>query len=254
MINSNEGLFLLATPTGGDVFRNSNNLTDDLDRMLLAQQVVYILGFQAPTDHPGKFHELKVRLNGVPSVRVFHRAGYYETGAESALERALTNAEVVVNDLPQAEIGVAVLAAPFPAGRNAQVPVILEINGADLLKNISSNQFTVEVYIYAFDEDGLVRDRMFQRLTLDVAKLGDKLRDRGVKYYATLSLPEGMYAIKSLVRVAENERKGYARYGHRRIAEERGRCPAAVLPRGAREVADGEGWLARSKRGLSVPD
>ena len=211
IINSNEALFLLSKPTGGDVFRNSNDLTDDLARMLREQEFVYILGFQAPSDRPGKFHDLKVRVNGVSSVRVFHRAGYYEIGGEGALERTLTNAEVVLNDLPQTDIGVAVLAAPFPAGRNAQVPVILEINGADLLKNVPSNHVTAEIYIYAFDEDGLVRDRMFQRLTLDVAKLGDKLRERGVKYYATLSLPEGKYAIKSLVRVAENERKGYAR-------------------------------------------
>src|SRR5207253_9454164 len=33
----------------------------------------------------------------------------------------------------------------------------------------------------------------------------------GIKYYATLSLPEGKYAIKSLVRAVETERKGYAR-------------------------------------------
>ena len=210
-INSNEGLFLLSKPTGGDVFRNSNDLTDDLNRLLRAQEVVYILGFQAPATTAGKFHELKVRVNGVSSVRVFHRAGYYEIGAENALERILSNAEIVLNDIPQTEIGLASLAAPFPTARNAQVPVILEINGADLIKDAKSNSVTTEIYVYAFDEDGLVRDRMFQRVTLDTAKLGAKLRESGVKYYAVLSLPPGKYAIKSLVRVAENDRKGFAR-------------------------------------------
>ena len=62
--------------------------------------------------------ELKVRLNGVPSARIFHRAGYYELGAENALERVLSNAEVVVNDLPQNEIGVAAMATPFPTRGN----------------------------------------------------------------------------------------------------------------------------------------
>ena len=52
---------------------------------------------------------------------------------------------------------------------------------------------------------------MFQRLALDMTKVGEKLRATGIKYYTTLSLPEGAYAIKSLVRVAETERKGYAR-------------------------------------------
>ena len=211
-LNSNEALFLIANPTGGTVFRNSNDLTADLNRMLRQQEVVYIVGFQPPVTSPGKFHELKVRVKDVPGARVVHRAGYYERGGENSIERALTTAEIVINDIPQNDVAVAALAAPFPTkGKNAQVPVILEINGADLLQNAPSNALNVEIFIYAFDDDGLVRDRMFQRLSFDVAKLGDKLRESGLKYYATLSLPEGRYALKTLVRVPETERKGFAR-------------------------------------------
>jgi hypothetical protein len=210
-INSGEGLYLLAKPTGGDVFRNSNDLRNDLERMLHEQEVVYVLGFQAPSENPGKFHDLKVRLRNVSGARVFHRAGYYEAGAENAFERALTNAEIVLNDIPQADIGIAALAAPFPTKGNAQVPVILEINGADLIRDAKTSETTVEIYIYAFDEEGIVRDRMFQRLSLDAAKLAEKLKESGIKYYGTLSLPEGKYAVKTLVRVPETERRGYAR-------------------------------------------
>ncbi len=211
MLNSNEALFLIANPTGGAVFRNSNDLTADLDRMMRQQEVVYIVGFQPPITTPGKFHELKVRVKDVPGARIVHRSGYYERGAENSIERALTTAEIIINDVPQTDIGVAALAAPFPTKGKAQVPVILEINGADLLHNAQSNTLAVEVFIYAFDADGLVRDRMFQRLSFDVAKLGDKLRKSGIKYYATLSLPEGRYALKTLVRVPETERNGFAR-------------------------------------------
>src|SRR5207253_9790281 len=69
----------------------------------------------------------------------------------------------------------------------------------------------VDIYLYAFDEDGIVRDRMFQIVGLDLAKIGDKLRQSGIKYYGTLSLPEGKYAIKTLVRVRETERKEIGR-------------------------------------------
>jgi len=209
-INSNDALFLLANPTGGEVFRNSNDLNNDLQRLLRQQEVVYILGFQAPTANPGKFHDLKVHLRNA-SGHVFHRAGYYEAGGESALERTLTNAEIVLNDVPQTDIGVAALAAAFPTKQNAQVPVILEISGGDLPKNTKANQFDVEIYVYAFDEDGIVRDRMFQRLRIDLAKVGEKVQAGGIKYYATLSLPEGKYAVKSLVRVPQTESRGYAR-------------------------------------------
>src|SRR6266849_6076715 len=79
-INSNDALFLLSNPTGGSVFRNSNDLDNDLHRMLRQQEVVYILGFQSSATNPGKFHVLKVRLHGVGGAQLFHRAGYYEAG------------------------------------------------------------------------------------------------------------------------------------------------------------------------------
>ncbi len=210
-INSNDGLFLLAKPTGGEVFRNSNDLKNDLERMLRQQEVVYVLGFQVPTTNQGLFHQLKVRVKGLSGTRVFHRAGYYEAGVENALERVLNNAQIVLNDLPQTDIAVASLAAPFPTRGDAQVPVILEINGADLLRDAKVNAITTDIYMYAFDDEGTVRDRMFQRMSLDRSKVGGKLQESGIKYYATLSLPPGNYAVKSLVRVLETERKGYAR-------------------------------------------
>src|SRR5205085_9152941 len=148
----------------------------------------------------------------IAGARVFHRAGYYELGAPTAIERSLTNAEIVLNDIPQSDVHVEALAAAFPTSEmNAQVPVILEIDGASLLRGASSNNALADVFIYAFDDDGLVRDRMYQRLTLDVAKIGAQIRGSGVKYYATLSLPAGHYAVKSLVRVVDSDRKGYAR-------------------------------------------
>src|SRR6185295_19439097 len=60
-INSNAGLYSVARPTGGEVFQNSNDLKGSFSRMLHAQEVVYVLAFQAPTAKPGSFHELKVK-------------------------------------------------------------------------------------------------------------------------------------------------------------------------------------------------
>src|ERR1051325_2105018 len=112
---SNEALYLLANPTGGEVFRNANDLADDFNRMLRRQEVVYVLGFQAPSGNAGKFHSLKVRLVNAPSgARLQHRLGYYETGGESSLERSLTTAEVILNDIPQQDVALRAIATPFP--------------------------------------------------------------------------------------------------------------------------------------------
>jgi VWFA-related protein len=205
--NSNAGLHVLSSPTGGEVFQNSNDLKNNFDRMLHAQEVVYVLGFQAPTLSPGKFHDLKVKLVNSPG-RVSYRMGYYENGGESAAERALTTAEVIVNDIPQDDVHLASFAAPFPgANGNSQVPVILDLNGADLAKHAKGNVASAEIFVYAFDSEGIVRDRLYQRLTLDMKKVGDRLRTSGVRYYGTLMLPPGTYAIKSLVRAGEPDKK-----------------------------------------------
>jgi VWFA-related protein len=206
-LNSNEGLFTLSRPTGGEVFRNSNDLKSTFDRMLHAQEIIYILGFQAPAASPGKLHEMKVKLVNSPG-RVSYRMGYYEDGGESPAERALTTAEVIVNDIPQTGVRMAAFAAPFPSSNgNSQVPVILDLNGADLARQAKGNMVAAEIFVYAFDSDGIVRDRLYQRLTLDMTKVRDRLRAGGLRYYGTLVLPPGTYAIKSLVLAGESERK-----------------------------------------------
>ncbi|MBV8515882.1 MAG: VWA domain-containing protein [Acidobacteria bacterium] len=210
--NNNEGLYLLANSTGGSVFRNSNDIGADFDHLTHQQEVVYVLGFQAPVDKPGTFHKLSVKLTGVPSARVQHRGGYYDAGAESTIERSLSTAEIILNDIPQDDIDVAALATSFPTGgTKSQVPVILEISGNDLVKHAKNDLATTEVFVYAFDSDGVVRDRIYERMKLDVSKVGDRLKASGVKFYGTLSLPPGKYAIKSLVHVGETDAKGYKR-------------------------------------------
>jgi VWFA-related protein len=215
-LNSNAGLFTISRPTGGDVFQNSNDLKNNFSRMLRAQEVVYVLAFQAPWGNTGKFHDLKVKLVNA-SGRVNYRAGYYENGGETSTERTLTTAEVIVNDIPQDDVHVAAFAAPFPAANGMyQVPIILDINGSDLTKEARGSMAGAEVFVYAFDEEGVVRDRLYQRLTFDLKKVGDRLKS-GVRYYGTLVLPPGSYAVKSLIRAGEpdkkneTEKRGYAR-------------------------------------------
>ena len=210
---SNEGLHLLANSTGGTVFQNANNLGTDFQRVVKAQEVVYVLAFTAPTSQPGKFHNLKIRLINAPGgARATSRAGYYEAGTESSTERTLSNAEIIIGDVRQDSVHISALVAPFPTRTtNAQVPVILEISGRDVVEGVKGNTAGTEIFVYAFDEQGLVRDSLYQRMGFDLDKVGAQLRSSGIKYYGTLSLPEGKYAIKTLVRIGESDKKGYVR-------------------------------------------
>lgn len=235
---SNEGLHLLAAATGGTVFQNTNALADDLRRALRAQEVVYVLAFQAPVTEPGLFHELKVKLVNVPGGRAVARSGYYEVGGGSAAERALTNAEILVNDIAQDGVQVKSVVAPSAVeGEKAEVPVVIQINGNDLM-TADEPLVTMQIYTYAFDAGGKVRDSLVHRIVLDVSKVGAKLRQNGVKYYETLSLPPGRYVVKTLVNVEESEKKGFVRTDV--VVPERG-APATAPPL----VADdfGNNWL-----------
>jgi VWFA-related protein len=210
--NSNAGLFLLADSTGGTVFRNSNDITSEFDRLSRQHEVVYVLGFHAPVTAPGKFHELKVKLVNVPGGRVQHRGGYYDPGGESTIERALNTAEVIVNDIAQDQVRVAAVAASFPTGGpKSQVPVVLEIDGADVVAAAKGGVATADVFMYAFDDAGIVRDSLFQRVRLELDKVGDRLGSTGIRFYGTLHLPPGKYAVKNLVRIAETDAKGFRR-------------------------------------------
>ena len=209
---SNQGLYLLANSTGGSVFKNSNDMKANFDKLARQQEVVYVLGFAAPTGNAGKLHDLRVKLVNVPGGRVQHRLGYVEAGKESPIERTLTTAEIVMNDVPQDDVALATIAAAFPvSATNAQVPVILEINGADLVKHAVKNVVNTEIFVYAFDETGAVRDSLFQRMGLELDKVGDKLKASGIKWYGTLNLPAGKYAVKTLVRLPDSDKKGYTR-------------------------------------------
>jgi len=210
---SNEGLHILADATGGTVFKNTNSIAGDFERVVKHHEVSYVLSFNGATAEPGRFHRIVVKLvNAPPGARLVARSGYFEAGRENAVERSFSNAEIVLNDIPQDALHVAALAAPFvTSGRNAQVPVILEVDGRDLVAAARNDTANAEIYVYAFDDDGLVRDSLFQRVALDLTKVRDALTASGVKYYGTLSLPPGHYAVKSLVRVNETEARGFVR-------------------------------------------
>jgi VWFA-related protein len=258
-INSNAGLFLLARPTGGEVLQSSSELRADFTRLLRQQEVVYVLGFHSSDYSPGMLHNVSVRLVNAPDgARVSQGAGYFERGRDTPVERALANAQIIVNDVPQHDLRINVLAAPFPptaAGRPGQVPVVIDINGADLIRETSTTIGGADVFVYAFDTNGIVRDRLYDSLTVEVAKAGEKVRRTGIRYYGTLMLPPGSYAVKALVRTGDPDRgaaeaiekRGYARVNITVPAEGQ----IAILP--PIPIDDDSKWLlVRGNRRLEI--
>jgi VWFA-related protein len=212
---ASEGLNLITRPTGGTVFKNANDMTENFARMLRQQETIYVLGFAArATDKPGKFHNLKVKVNNAPrGTRVSSRGGYYEPSNKiSDLERALTLAEMLMTDAPMKDVDLSLTATTLPGpGGKARVPVLIEIPGSKLLAGITGKTLVSNLYVYAFDKNSKVVDFMQQRIALDLEKAGDTIRSSGIRYFGTLKLTPGDYAIKALLRVEDNGKTGLVR-------------------------------------------
>jgi hypothetical protein len=97
---------------------------------------------------------------------------------------------------------MSVLAAPFhlDAGPKAYVPIVVEIDGPGLLANLQGEVVPAEIYAYAMDGSGAVRDFFSQNLGLALAKVGPQLKSGGLKFFGHLDLAPGDYSVRVLVR------------------------------------------------------
>ena len=204
-----DSLLTMAKDTGGQLFENFNNLGEAMGQMLESTSVTYVLTIQPQNlKLDGKFHDLKVRLNGGPSgARLVHRPGYYAPtpyAKQGGAERQIDSASLIVSGRPGGELAASVAAAAFRGeGDRMHVPVVVEVDGALLLTTKAGNALPLGVYIYAFDDAGSVRDFVAQSLQLDVAQAGARLNREPLKFVADLRLPPGRYALRTLLRAGE---------------------------------------------------
>jgi len=238
---SGEGsLFVMAHDTGGELYRNFNDLGAAMSQLLAKSSLTYVLTLQPQGLKPdGSYHPLRVALKNGPAARgaqVSYRQGYYAPRPyrqRSAGERQLAVAEAVIGGGDRGEMHVTVMAAPFaPPGRTAAartggtgaagaagtvaaagaasaaakayVAVVIEADGASLLNGTAGEVLPVEVYAYAIDTAGAVQDFFSQSMRFELAKVIPLLDRTGLKFFGHLDLPPGDYSLRVLVRNAGN--------------------------------------------------
>ena len=239
-----ESLFQLARDTGGDLYENFNDLSAAMGKMLERTGVTYVLTIQPETAPDGAYHPLKVELrNGPKGARVVHRPGYFAPkpfAQRTRMERMLMTAGQVLVGSEGGAVQAKVLTRPIPgAPGRADVPLVVEIEGTSLLHLHQGKDLPTEIYVYALDEKGQVRDYIAQTLALDLFKLEGKLIQTGLRFYGHLELPPGKYAARVLVR---NGRTG--QYGLKVVPVEVPAFPeAAAAPARPFFPELQEGWL-----------
>jgi VWFA-related protein len=196
----------MAGETGGELFANYNDLGDSMQNVLTRTSVTYLLAFQ-PTDvePDGKYREIRVRMVGGPKgAEVVHRPGYYPPkplAEQTPFEQRLQIADELIGGKGGGAVGASVLAAAFPVpGAKAYVPVLIEASGADLQRGHKEPALPLEVYAYAMDETGAVRDFFVRNMALDRQQVGPALDANGFKYWGHFDLDSGEYTVRVMVR------------------------------------------------------
>lgn len=203
--NGQDGLFAMAQQTGGELYRNFNDLSDAMGKMLERTSVTYLLSFQPEVKRDGTYRKVKVELKNAPrGTKISARSGYYAPKPFDQIDptsRMLDAAESIMGGKEGGTLASSVLAAPFRGtGGKAYVPVLIEVDGPSLLAGTEGNVLPTEIYAYALAQDGTIGDYFGQTLGLDLAKVKGPLSQSGLKYFGHLELPPGSYSLRVLVR------------------------------------------------------
>jgi VWFA-related protein len=206
-----EGLFYMANETGGELFKDTNNLGVQLDSVLDRTSVTYLLTFErSDLKLDGSYHRIKVRAKVPSGVRLSHRAGYYEPRPFKdldPLEKTLLASGGILDAAPRRDLDLNLLVAPFRSNASmAYVPVIIEVPGRKLLEGHEGGKLNVEFYAYVNDRLGQMRDFFSEVVTLDMGKGRQGLEEGGIKYYGHFDLAPGDYRVRVLVRNADTGR------------------------------------------------
>jgi hypothetical protein len=139
-------------------------------------------------------------------------------------------------------IPFAALAFPFPGeGDRARVPVVIEIDGTDLLAGQSDPLLRIEISLYALTGSGNVQGSRMDTVEIDLTQLGAGVGESGVRYVGELSLLPDTYEVRVLVRnVATSELGRWTS-----ASPPSGRAPASCC----RRLSPTRGRTSGSRRG-----
>jgi len=209
-----DALFHLAETTGGRLIDGTHDLGAALERAFGDPGTIYVLSFYAPEDAPpGQFRHLRVELREPGKKRLEHRGGYFVPRGFAELhplERELLASEAIAGATPRRELDLAVLAVPFEVSGGARVAVLTELGGAELLAERRGGALPLELYVYATDGRGRIRDLFTENLDLDLGRARPALEAGGLSYLGYLDLEAGEYLVRVLARDGENGRTAVA--------------------------------------------
>ena len=197
-------LTVFSRETGGQVYKNVNELDQPLENLLKITNAYYIVGYSPEdTKKAGRFRKIKLKTDR-SGVKISYRKGYYEAKPYkeySNLEKRLQLVEYIVSDIPSNEIQFDSFVSAFPGNEGiCQVPVFLKFPGRQFLNK--KKKIELEIYGYAISSSGVFRDFFHQTITISPQSVKKKLELSGIKFFDLHLVPPGDYRIRLIVRDA----------------------------------------------------
>lgn len=196
---SQDSLRTLSDETGGFAVVNRNQFDTAFDRIVTDNSSYYVLAYYPPTDKPGKFHKIEVRVTR-PGVSVRARRGYTLPKTKTASTRPAASAPIAEvldaldSPIPLSGLTMRVFAAPFKGtAPNASVLFGVEMRGRDLKPAPNA---AVQLSYRAIDAQGKVRAGNTDTMTLNLrpetlARVGAS----GIRVLKRIDLPPGRYQL-----------------------------------------------------------
>ena len=224
MRQTQDSLRTLAEETGGLAAIDTNSFTSSFDRIVQANSLYYMLGYDPP-NHPqdGKFHKIEVRLDR-PGLRVQARKGYASPRARTVTSRERERVEreriartkgadqtstelraMLDSPIQQGGVGLDVQAAAFKGpARNASVALAIEVDGSRLQfsppkDGVFAN--VVELSLYGINAQGKALQGLRAALELTLrSETHDRVKKYGLRANPRIELPPGRYQLRIGVR------------------------------------------------------
>jgi VWFA-related protein len=213
---SQDTLYSLAKDTGGKAMFDNNDLSLGIVQAAEAVSSYYIIGFY--TTHPerdGRFHRVRITLNGGLSAELSYRQGYFadkEFTKFTAADKERQLEEALMLENPVTEITIAMEVNYFQLNRAEYfVPVAVKMPGSELAlaRRRGAARTVIDFIGEVKDNYGVtvqnVRDKLDIKLSDDTAA---QLAKRPIQYETGFTLLPGKYVIKFLARDAETGRIG----------------------------------------------
>lgn len=224
LLDTQQGLRLLAEQTGGFAIINNNNLSKGMERVLNDQKGYYLLGYQPDSESfdpkKARFYKLTIKLKR-PELRVRFRSGFFGIGREVA-ERARLKS-------PQQQILAALVSPLESAGIDLRLTSLfandpeigtfmrslLYVNGSDLKFTEEADGWqkaTFDVVAMTFGDNGTIVDEVSRTETIKAR--ADTLREiREQGFVANIAIPikkAGGYQLRVVMRDTATSRIGSA--------------------------------------------